>query len=135
MARPLSTSLVPALGGYPDHSLAIGNLWRIFIAVLIEWSSASGPETCTLLNAIAKALGLIHKGGALDDQGKTLMWSSFAYFSTIWHETTGADIQPGQIFRQYCDSTFGRNESTEALFENEGCRSSWALPLELSNFT
>lgn len=37
--------------------------------------------------------------------GERLTWAQFPYFGMIWRESTGADIQPGQICRQYSDST------------------------------
>lgn len=103
MTHPLSASPVPALGGYSDHILALGNLWRVMIAALMEWPSTRAPEIFTLLNAIAKAPGNIYKGEAVDDEGEKLTWAQFPYFGMIWHESTGADIQPGQICRQYSD--------------------------------
>lgn len=105
MTHPLSISSVPALGGYSDHILAVSNLWRVIIAALIEWPSTRVPELFTLLNAIAKVPGNIHKGEAVDDEGEKLTWAQFPYFGMIWHESTGADIQPGQICRQYSDSS------------------------------
>lgn len=105
ITQPLSDSPVPAVGGYSDHLLAVSNLWRVIIAALLEWPSTRTPEIFTLLSAIAKAPGNIHKGEAVDDEGKKLTWEQFPYFGMIWHESTGADIQPGQICRQYSDST------------------------------
>jgi hypothetical protein len=105
MTYPLSASPVPALGDYSDEILAVSNLWRVIIAALIEWPSTRAPEIFTLLNAIAKAPGNIHKGEAVDDQGEKLTWAQFPYFGMIWHESTGAEIQPGQICRQYSNST------------------------------
>ena len=107
MTRPLSASPVPALGGYSDHTLALGNLWRVAIAALMEWPSTRTPEVFTLLDAIAKVPGNIHKGEAVDDEGEQLTWAQFPYFGMIWHESTGTDIQPGQICRQYPDSALG----------------------------
>jgi hypothetical protein len=107
MIHPLSTSPVPALGGCSDHTLALSNLWRIVIAALIEWLSARALEIFTLLTAIAKALGNIHKGQALNDKGELLTWASFPYSGMIWHENTSADIQPGQTCRQYLDTNLG----------------------------
>ncbi|KAH6875945.1 hypothetical protein BKA58DRAFT_131945 [Alternaria rosae] len=92
MTHPLSTSPVPALGGYSDHVLALGNLWRVIIAALIEWPSTRAPEIFTLLNAIAKAPGDVHKGEVLDNEGEKLTWAQFPYFGMIWHERTSADI-------------------------------------------
>lgn len=63
-----------------------------------------------LLDAIGKAPGNIHRGEAVDD-GKKLTWAQFPYFGMIWHESTGADIQPGQICRQYSDSTLGASQA------------------------
>jgi hypothetical protein len=105
MTRPISTSPVPALGGYSDEILAVGNLWRVIIAALIEWPSATTPDIFALLNAIAKVSDKLHKGEAIDDDGEELTWARFPYFSLTWHESTGADLQPGQICRQYSDST------------------------------
>lgn len=105
MTHPLSASPVPVLGDYSDHLLAVGNLWRLIIAALVEWPSTRAPEMFALLNAIAKAPGNIHKGQALDEEGGKLTWAQFPYFGMIWHESTGADIQPGQICRQYSDLT------------------------------
>lgn len=101
MTHPLSTSPVPKLGGYSDDVLAVGNLWRVIITALMEWPSAKIPDIFTLLDAIAKVPGNIHQGEALDDEGERLTWADFPYFGMIWHESTGADIQPGQICRQY----------------------------------
>lgn len=107
MTNPLSASPVPALGGYSDDVLAVNNLWRLIIAALIEWPSKRVPEIFTLLNAIMKAPGTIHRGEAVDDEGEKLTWASLPCFGMTWHESTGADIQPGQICRQYSDSTLG----------------------------
>jgi hypothetical protein len=107
MTYPISTSPVPSLGGYSDDTLAIGNLWRLIVAALIEWPPTRIPEIFALLGAIAKAPGYIHKGEALDDDGGKLTWASYPYFGMIWHESTGADIQPGQICRQYFNSALG----------------------------
>ncbi|KAI4954241.1 hypothetical protein J4E91_001951 [Alternaria rosae] len=104
MTHPLSAAPVPALGGYSDQVLAVDDLWSI-IAALMEWPSTRAPEIFTLLNAIAKAPGDIHKGKVLDNEGEKLTWAKFPYFGVIWHERTGADIQPGHIYRQYSDST------------------------------
>lgn len=103
MTNPLSTSPVPALGGYSDDTLAVGNLWRVIIASLIEWPSTRVPEIFTLLSAIAEAPGNLHKGEAVHDQGEKFTWEQFPYFSLSWHENTIADMQPGQICRQYSD--------------------------------
>lgn len=106
MTYPLSNSPVPALGGYSDDILAVDNLWRLIIAALMEWPSTRVPEIFTLLSAIGKAPGNIHKGEAVDE-GVKLTWAQFPYFGLTWNECTGADIQPGQICRQYSDSTLG----------------------------
>ncbi|KAI4628470.1 hypothetical protein J4E83_003020 [Alternaria metachromatica] len=105
MTHPLSTSPVPALGGYADHLLAVDNLWGVIIDALMEWPSTRVPEIFTLLDAIAKAPGKIHKGEALNHVGEQLTWAKFPYFGMAWDESTGADIQPGQICRQYSDAT------------------------------
>lgn len=104
MTHPLSTSSIPALGGYSDDTLAVGDLWRVIIAALLEWPSARVPEIFILLNAIAKAPGNLHKGEAVHNQGEKFTWSQFPYFSLSWHENTIADFQPGQICRPYSNS-------------------------------
>jgi hypothetical protein len=105
MTRPISTSSVPALGGYSDEILAVGNLWRVVVAALVEWPSARTPDIFVLLDAMAKVSDKLHKGEAIDDDGEKLTWARFPYFSLTWHESIGADLQPGQICRQYSDST------------------------------
>lgn len=105
MTRPISTSPVPALGGYSDEILAVGNLWRVIIAALVEWPSARTPDIFALLDAMAKVSGKLHKGEAIDHDGEKLTWARFSYFGFTWHESTGAGLQPGQICRQYSDST------------------------------
>lgn len=105
MTHPLTTSPVPELGGYSDDILAINSLWRLIIAALIEWPTIRAPEIYKLLDAIGKTPGNIHKGEAVDDEGEKFRWPKFPYFGLTWHESTGADIQPGQICRQYSDST------------------------------
>lgn len=107
MTYPLSVSPVPALGGYSDEILAICNLWRVIIAALIEWPSTRIPEIFTLLGAIAKTPDNIHQGEAVDDEGEKLAWATLPYFGMVWHESTGADFQPGQICRQYSESASG----------------------------
>lgn len=104
MTRPISTSPVPALGGYNDEILAVGNLWRVIIAALLEWPPARTPDIFALLDAIAKVPGNLHKGEAINDDGEKLTWAQLPYFGLAWHESTGADLQPGQICRQYADS-------------------------------
>ena len=111
MTRPISNSSVPALGGYSDDTLAVGNLWRLIITALIEWPSTRTPEVFTLLNAIAKVPGNVQKGEAVGDEGEKLTWAQFPYFGMIWYESTGADIQPGQICRQYSDSALGASQA------------------------
>jgi hypothetical protein len=106
MTHPVSSSPIPALGGYSDDTLALGNLWRLVIGALIEWPSTLTPKIFMLLDAIAKAPGNIHEGEAVDE-GKPLIWAQFPYFGMTWYESTGADIQPGQICRQYSDSPSG----------------------------
>ena len=106
MTHPLSVSPVPALGGYSDDILALGNLCRLIIVALLEWPSTLTPKIFILLSAIAKAPGNIHKGEAVAER-KPLTWAHFPYFGMMWHESTGADIQPGQIYRQYSDSPLG----------------------------
>jgi hypothetical protein len=103
MTHPVSTSPIPALGGYSDEILAVNNLWRLIIAALMEWPSARIPDIFTLLSAIGKAPGDIHKGEAVDDEGEKLTWAQFPYFGMSWYECTGAAMQPGQICRQYSD--------------------------------
>lgn len=110
MTHPVSVSPVPALGGYSDDALALGNLWRLIIAALIEWPSTLTPKIFTLLDAIAKAPGSIHKGEAVTEAGP-LTWAQFPYFGMTWYESTGADIQPGQICRQYSDSSLGLSQA------------------------
>ncbi|SMY24399.1 unnamed protein product [Zymoseptoria tritici ST99CH_1A5] len=85
LTHPLSVSSIPASGGYSDDFLAVANLW--------------------LLYAIARAPDNLHKGEAVDDEGEKLTWAKFPYFGMIWHESMGADMRPGQICRQYSDST------------------------------
>lgn len=104
MTHPISASPVPALGTYSDEIAAICNLWPVIISALIEWPSTRIPEIFTLLDAIAKAPGDIHKGEALDDDGEKLIWAKHPYFGMVWYEMTWADFQPGQIYRQYSDS-------------------------------
>jgi hypothetical protein len=106
MTHPVSVSPVPDLGGYSDDVLALGNLWRLIIVALIEWPSTLTPKISILLDAIAKTPGNIHKGEAVAE-GKPLTWADFPYFGMMWHESTGADIQRGQIHRQYSDSPLG----------------------------
>ena len=123
MTHPVSVSPVPALGGYSDDALALGNLWRLIIVAFIEWPFTLTPKIFTLLGAIAKAPGSIYKGEAVAE-GEPLTWAQFPYFGMTWYESTGADIQPGQICRQYSDSTIGLVASTKTLFEDKGHRSS-----------
>ena len=104
MTHPISTSPVPALGGYSDEVLAVDDLWGLIIDALMEWPSTRVPEIFTLLNAIGKVPGYIHKGEALA-AGKKLTWARFSYFGLAWHERAPSDIHPGQICRQYSDST------------------------------
>jgi hypothetical protein len=105
MTRPISTSPVPALGGYSDEILAVCDLWHVIIAALVEWPSAHTPDIFALLDAMAKVPGKLHNGEALDHDGEKLTWARFPYFSFAWHESIGGDLQPGQICRQYSDST------------------------------
>ena len=110
MTHPVSVSPVPALGGYSDDTLALSNLWRLIIVALIEWPSTLTPKIFILLDAIAKAPGNIHRGEAVGE-GEKLTWAQFPYFGMIWHESTGADIQPGQVCRQYSDSSSGASQA------------------------
>jgi hypothetical protein len=105
MTRPISTSPVPERGGYSDEILGVCDLWGVIIAALIEWPSARTPDIFALLDAITKVSGKPHKGEASDNDGGKLTWEGFPYFGFAWHEKTDSDLQPGQICRQYSDST------------------------------
>lgn len=106
MTHPISVSPIPELGGYSDEIVAVCELWQIIIAALIEWPSTRIPEIFTLLDAIRKAPGDIHKGEAIGDDGEKLTWAQLPYFGLVWYEAgTCADLQPGQICRQYPDLT------------------------------
>jgi hypothetical protein len=105
MTRPISTSPVPALGSYSDEILAVCDLWHVIIAALIEWPSGRTPDIFVLLDAMAKVPGKLHNGEAIDHDGEKLTWARFPYFSFTWHESIGEDLQPGQICRQYSEST------------------------------
>jgi hypothetical protein len=122
MTHPLSISPVPELGTYSDQILAVCNLWRVIIAALMEWPSTLALEIFTLLDAIAKAPGEIHRCEAVDDDdGEKLTWAQFPYFGMIWHESTWADSQPGQICLQYVNSTLTLEHiCTETLLEVQG---------------
>jgi hypothetical protein len=89
MTHPLSISPVPALGTYSDEIMAVCNLWRGIIAALMQSPYTLAPEIFTLLDAIAKAPGEIHKCEAVDDDdGEKLTWVQFPYLRMIWHEST-----------------------------------------------
>lgn len=105
LTHPLSVSSIPASGGYSDDFLAVANLWRVIVAAVMKWPSTRVPDIFRLLYAIARAPDNLHKGEAVDDEGEKLTWAKFPYFGMIWHESMGADMRPGQICRQYSDST------------------------------
>jgi hypothetical protein len=88
----------------------------------MEWPSTLALEIFTLLDAIAKAPGEIHRCEAVDDDdGEKLTWAQFPYFGMIWHESTWADSQPGQICLQYVNSTLTLEHiCTETLLEIQG---------------
>ena len=104
ITHPISTSPVPALGGYSDGILAVCNVWRIIIAALVEWPPARTPDLFALLEAMAKVPDNLHRGEVIGDDGEKLTWSKFPYFAFTWRESTAADLQPGQIYRQCPDA-------------------------------
>lgn len=100
ITRLISTSPVPALGGYSDHALAVTTLWLVIIRALIEWPSARIPDLLELLCAIGKVSDKLHNGEATDGDGEKLTWSRFPWFALTWNDGATADLQPGQIYRQ-----------------------------------
>ncbi|KAF2765292.1 hypothetical protein EJ03DRAFT_331106 [Teratosphaeria nubilosa] len=99
MTRPISTSSVPAMGGYSDDIVALNTLWQVIIAALVEWPDTRTPDLFALLGAIAKLPSKIHQGEATDDDDKPCTWAGFPYFALNWP----GDVQPGQICRQCPD--------------------------------
>ncbi|KAM4062778.1 hypothetical protein HRG_007598 [Hirsutella rhossiliensis] len=87
ITRPISNSPAPALGGYSDEIVGLCQLWRVFTDALADWPSDRFADLVELLKAISEIPDSIHRGEALDDDGKeSLTWNRLPYFSMVWFD-------------------------------------------------
>ncbi|KAI1811060.1 hypothetical protein GGS20DRAFT_564788 [Poronia punctata] len=68
---------------------------------LVEWPSSRTQDLVSLLVAITKVPGHIHRGEALDDEGKPRSWRRLPWIEMVWYDAHW--MQPGMITRRASD--------------------------------
>ncbi|RYP05420.1 hypothetical protein DL765_009847 [Monosporascus sp. GIB2] len=120
ITRPISTSSIPALGTSSDEIVAITQLWRLFKDALIEWPTHSSAELVDLLSAITKVPDQLHRGEALDDDNKPMLWDGIPYFTMVWSDAHW--MRPGHIVRR-CDDTASRQRACDIYLKQQDVES------------
>lgn len=98
ITRPVSDSPVPDLGTYSDEISAVCQLWVLLTDALVEWPSCRTADLVGLLVAITKLPDSIHRGEALDEDGKPWSWGDTPYIAMVWGDATW--MRPGDLYRR-----------------------------------
>ncbi|ROV97074.1 hypothetical protein VMCG_07535 [Cytospora schulzeri] len=98
ITSPISNSPVPDLGTYSDDISAVCQLWLLLTDALVEWPSCRTEDLVSLLVAISKLPGGLHRGEALDEEEELLTWKDLPHIGMVWGDSTW--MGPGILARR-----------------------------------
>ncbi|RJE25725.1 hypothetical protein PHISCL_01913 [Aspergillus sclerotialis] len=127
ITRPISNSSIPELGTYSDEIAALVRLWKVLVKALIEWPPSRTPDLIALLTAISNIPDYIHRGEAIEEDGRPLAWSGLPYLGMPWrdsHWMEPSDIAEAcsndEVARQHSRDNYLKQQDVEAQLVGAG---------------